>query len=158
MGERGPVAKTKSMENLTGNPGRRHHKKAKKTESKGLQCPEWLANDAKSFWEKIVPELQAKKALTDTDYLSLVSLCIAWSEVKRYHEYTASGKSPFYKAPGGQIIPHPAIGLLRQAQTRLDSIMKQFGLSPASRARIPVMLEADDPSEVKDSFQEFLDG
>lgn len=159
MGERGPIARTRPQDDLSGNP---NHCRLKTSipvsESGKVVCPDWLAEDAQLFWARIVPQLEARSMIDVTDYPSLVSLCITWSEVKRYHEFTSSGKASFYKAPGGQIIPHPAVSLLRQAQARLDSIMKQFGLSPASRARLPPFDQAIADSVDQDSDTEVRKG
>ena len=80
-------------------------------------CPSWLPKEAKTEWNRIVPELDKLGLLTAIDRAALAAYCQAWSDFREAVE----GDS------------------LRDRDTaakRLINAAAQFGLSPAARARV----------------------
>lgn len=78
--------------------------------------PARLSAAAKAVWRRIVPPLAERGVLTDLDVDALVLLCVLRAEFEKDPVAFTSAR----------------LGQLRQ-------LLADFGLSPATRARVPVL-------------------
>jgi len=161
MGRRGPPPKPTRLRILEGNPGRRPlNDREPKPRDATPVLPAWLSPDAKTEWRRIVPELRRLGLLTLVDRAALAAYCQAWAELQiatrllekegRIVEVDVFGKDGAVTGSKSQL--HPAVKLQRDAFGRVKQFLAEFGLTPASRAR----LNAPGPAKEADPFEEYL--
>lgn len=152
MGKRGPLKKSASATKLAGNPGKR--KKAPAAAAAAPiggtdACPDWLSEAAKKEWRRALPLL--KEPLEARDAAAFACYCQSLADVERATaEIDKHGLT--YKHPNGTTVPHPAVKMQAAAMARVKQFGSEFGLTPASRSRVP------DPQQEpeKDRLGEFL--
>ena len=130
MGLRGPLPKTRAERKLTGNSGHRPlpsvHDVAPTATPIELECPEWLTDDAKAYWAKIVPVLTADSTVTERDWSALVNLCEAWGEFQDAARVLKK-EGRYYETPNGARCVHPAMKVKSSAQKMVNHFMERFG-------------------------------
>lgn len=169
MGRRGPPPKPTALNELQGNPGKRakNDREPKPTAGRPTM-PSWLPKEAKAEWKRLVPELEKVGLLTVVDRTALAAYCLAHHElVDATRTLEAEGRIVSEaivgrkKKDGVQVDEvvghkkkqHPAVKLQRDAFTRVKQFLAEFGLTPASRAR----LKTDGgEEEAVDPFQELI--
>jgi P27 family predicted phage terminase small subunit len=151
MGRRGPPPKPTAQKKLEGNRGRRPlNAREPKPAAGAPTCPEWLPDDAKAEWRRVVPQLAKLKLLARIDLAALVCYCQAYADVQwATTEIEAMGR--MYVGPNGAICAHPAVRMLAESSKRLRLFAAEFGLTPAARTRVQVSEEPD-----QDPLDEFL--
>jgi P27 family predicted phage terminase small subunit len=116
--------------------------------------PEWLGSYGADEWSRLVSLLDKVKILSKTDLATLTALCNEWDEyvrssieaklVGRY--YKIFGKPTEAKNDDGDIEYidnvvsvqiHPLHTITQQHLKMYISLCNEFGLSPASRAKVP---------------------
>src|SRR5574343_91841 len=81
-------AKTRptKIKELEGNTGKRRLNNDPKFQ--GLsKCPAWLKKDAKTEWDRVVPELRRVGLLTMVDQAALAGYCESWAKWKEAETY-----------------------------------------------------------------------
>lgn len=162
MGRRGPSPTPSRLQELRGNPGKRAINRHEPKPAIGAVCPSWLSKLAKIEWKRIAPELERLGLLTMVDQTALASYCQAHAELieatKRLDKDGRIIDIPVYNKTGEEVgsiqKQHPAVKLQRDAFTRVKQFLAEFGLTPASRAR----LQVDNAEEKTDPFEAFLRG
>lgn len=112
----GPKPAPTALKKLAGNPGKRALGEEPRPEGGPPQCPEWMPEEGRRQWERVVPELDRLKLLTKVDGAVLEGFCAA------YAEFVATVKR-------GEAIK-PSL----MAQVRYFA--GELGLTPAARARL----------------------
>ena len=135
----------KIPENMTPNSHRRKKREHSTPKADGApKLPIWLDDDSKKWFSKIKRELGAIAKLNDSLALALLTDAIVdYIQIKqiiRTEGRTKSGRD------GGEI-KHPLSSELKDARATVFAILKEFGCTPVSRARIAVSIEND-----KDGF------
>lgn len=154
MGTRGPLKKKASANKLAGNPGKRlkSHADAPREAAKvetPLGCPGWLPLAAKAEWAITAPTL--KEPLRPEQVPAFAAYCLAFDDLRwAVEELESKGRT--YEGPNGAICEHPAAKVKKEAMQRIKMFAAEFGLTPASRARVP---EPPQQPE-KDALGEFL--
>lgn len=131
------------------------------------KCPDWLSEEAKRSWRRLVPELDRLGLLTIVDGNALAGYCQAWAEfriatetLEREGRTIMSGGGQTVFANGktvirlGQVITHPAVAQQRSALAHLRAFEALFGLDPSSRTRL---VTPDQGGDV-DEFEAFARG
>lgn len=99
-----------------------------------LRCPNWVSKDARKFWKEIVPHLEGIPGLlTKVDRHALGMLCDA---LGLYVKASKLLQKEGLVTPDGHA--HPAGVVQHRAWQRFVRLVKEFGLSPASRAGLTV--------------------
>ena len=157
MGRRGPAPTPTKLKILRGNPGKRKLNDREPQPATGEpSMPTWLPAEARAEWRRVVPELQAIGLLSVVDRAMLATYCLAWARMvsaAKILETTGDlVDEPIFNRSGKKIgsrtKPHAAVKLHRDASAQTRNFQAEFGLSPASRARIQVPKDAtekDDP-------------
>jgi len=104
-------------------------------------APEWLSDLAREAWQQIAPELAAARLLTPLDGAGLAVLCTLWGHiVSAERDVTARGLTLTTVTAAGKrrTVPNPSVAVLSGSAGLLRSFLVEFGLSPASRARLRV--------------------
>lgn len=96
-------------------------------------CPEWMPDDGKAEWKRVVGELSGLGLLTRLDRAALAVYCQAWSDF-----VLASTQSDSFTVRD-------------VAAKRMIAAAAQFGMSPAARARV----QASKPESKSDKSKFF---
>lgn len=136
MGLRGPVPIPTAINAIRGNPGKRSPRK----DEPGLPvsappCPEHLDAEARKNWERLAPLLMTMGVLTQVDGMALGELCSAYSTLAGAQNQL-NKVGILYKDDGGKIRPNPLLKVIAQQTAIVQSLMREFGLTPSSRTRI----------------------
>jgi len=154
MGRRGPIAKGAASEKLAGNPSKRKPRAKKGADSapsigSGSDAPAWLTPAARIEWHLVEPSL--KEPLRPEQLSSFACYCQSVADYQ-WSVATLEEEGRTVMPPNGIPMEHPAAKIKRDAMQRIRQFGVEFGLTPASRARVP------DPPEQpeKDRLGEFL--
>ena len=148
----GPAPKPSALRIIEGNRG---HQKLNKHEPKPRPItptrPEWLLEEAKHEWSRIVPELERMGLLTIVDRAALTAYCQAFARaVQAEAVLTAEGMT--FKTPNGYTQQRPEVSIAMKEWHAVRAFASEFGLTPAARTRIQVSKAAND-----DDMSEFFD-
>ncbi|TYP82061.1 phage terminase small subunit P27 family [Blastococcus xanthinilyticus] len=92
--------------------------------------PTWLDREAAAEWRRVVPGLQRLDLLKEEDRAILTAYCTTWSI---FVEATRTVKREGLTIEAKQgTLPHPAVGIARNAGRELRAFANLFGLSPAA--------------------------
>ena len=120
MAARGRKPKPTALKVLEGNPGKRPLNDHEPIPPKGeFKCPSWLLPEAKKEWKRLASSLEAMGVLTMADLTAFAGYCQAYARWKEAEEF---------------ITQHGSIA--QQNLKIMQSFCSDFGLTPATRARI----------------------
>lgn len=108
------------------------------------QCPKYLDARAKQEWKRLAPVLRRMKVLSEADGLALGNLCIAVSTLAKAQAHIAKS-GILYKSPSGFVMQSPVLPIVNAQIDIITRLCKEFGLSPAARARLSAMASDDGP-------------
>ncbi|MCZ2837150.1 phage terminase small subunit P27 family [Modestobacter sp. VKM Ac-2985] len=110
--------------------------------------PTWLSREAKAEWRRVVPGLQRLDLLKEEDRAVLSAYCETWST---FVEATRVVQREGLTIDAKQgTLPHPAVGIARNAGRELRAFANQFGLSPS--AELALGKVSDDGAEESNPF------
>lgn len=112
-----------------------------------LSAPEWLSDDARKEWDRVMPILSERKILTDADLGSLENYCIAIGQVREMERHLQAHGHVL--EIDGAMKRNPAVGIQSDAMTRSRLLAAEMGLTPVSRSR-PAMRDEDDDDTLVD--------
>lgn len=143
----GPPRKPSKLEELQGNPGHRKKNTGEpEPESAIPDCPPELKGDSRKEWDRISPLLLELGLLSKIDRSALSMYCQAWGQwLACQRRINSEG---LRKKVNGQIVPNPSHSIAIKLADQIRRWLAEFGLTPASRAKLHVNREADnDPLE-----------
>ena len=136
---RGPKPKPTALKLLHGNPGHRPLNADEPQPEKAIpDCPEHLDAPARLEWERLTPELFRLGLLTRIDAAALAAYCQAYSRWQEAEGVIASEGITAVNLKTGCVHVHPAVSIAKESMRLVREFMVEFGLSPASRARLKV--------------------
>ena len=100
-----------------------------------LECPPWLMPDAQTEWERLAPSLTAMGILTEHDIEAFAGYCQAYARWREAEEFL-SQHGTIFKTPSGYVQQVPQVSIAMQNLKIMQSFCSEFGLTPASRARL----------------------
>lgn len=109
-------------------------------------CPAWLDPDARTEWERIVPQLDSKRLTSPVDMALVACYCKAYSRWRKCESILDTEGMTFQSANGNPRA-HPVASIAKNLLTELRLLAAEFGLSPAARGRMkpqPLGTEMDD--------------
>ena len=126
----------------------RHRKQEPLPETQAPEPPHTLSEAAATHWDTLVAALIELDVVSAADGVALAEFAEAMAEVQELTaEITEKGRVvPGYRA--GSLIANPLCSLLNQARGRVLKWSREFGLTPAARARV-VSNETDAPKDEK---------
>lgn len=99
-------------------------------------CPSHLDQAARNEWRRVVPELVKLGVISRIDAATLAAYCQNYSrwvaaelELEKHGGLTYVGEK-------GMIRKHPAVGIAHDAMAAMKAFAAEYGLTPASRARV----------------------
>jgi len=138
MGKRGPIAKSNAQRRLEGNPSRRPMKEDSLQPAPGIPyCPDWLSPEAKEEWARVAPELGRLGLLTQLDMALLAGYCTSCA-LWRYAQEVLNTQGTTYVTVRGRLEVRPEVAIAKMAAEQMSSLAAEFGLTPASRARLGI--------------------
>ena len=128
---------------LKGNPGRRplNSREPQPPKPSG-RCPAWLTGYGKEAWTDFHKLLTDMSILTAADEFALALLCSAVEEFRHAREVTQKkGRTYVLLTKSGErmVRIRPEVGIAVGASARILKFMVEFGLTPASRAKVKVV-------------------
>ncbi|MBQ8708359.1 MAG: phage terminase small subunit P27 family [Succinivibrionaceae bacterium] len=157
MGLRGPVPKPQAIKDLEGNPGKR-----KKSQSnlkvlpntgrgKAPPPPKRLLPSAKKEYKRLAKWLWEKQIMETPDMEALAQTCQFYALMLAVEqEMLKDGESGAYEmqtASSGYMSANPKITVYQQYYDKWCRGLTQFGLTPASRARLLGNSDSQDADE-----------
>ena len=132
----GRKPKPTALKVLEGNPGKRPLNDHEPITPKGeLKCPSWLLPEDKKEWKRLASSLEAMGVLTMADLTAFAGYCQAYARWKEAEEFITQHGSIF-KTPSGYVQQVPQVSIAQQNLKIMQSFCSDFGLTPATRARI----------------------
>jgi len=101
-----------------------------------LSAPEWMAEAARKEWDRVMPDLAARRILTTADLGTLESYCICAGRVRDLETLIQAG-------PDADL----AMKLMRLQDKAMASARQhaaELGLTPVSRSRPAIRDDADE--------------
>ena len=116
-----------------------------------VKCPAWLMPEAKKEWKRLAPSLIAMGVLTEHDMEAFAGYCQAYARWREAEEFL-SQHGTIFKTPSGYVQQVPQVSIAMQNLKIMQSFCTEFGLTPASRARLYAnsgdSAASDDPSRI----------
>lgn len=101
-------------------------------------APDWLAEDARAEWDRVMPDLIDRKILTDADLGNLENYCICIGRVRQMEAKIQTEPDP-----------EMMLKLIRvqdKAMASARQLGAELGLTPVSRSRPAVREKEDEDS------------
>lgn len=121
--------------------------------------PSWLSDDGKGAFVELSNLLFDMSVLTEADTLSLTLLCDAYSEYKKAKEIINElGATMQVTSREGNTksVVRPEVQIANQSFVRVFQLLKEFGLTPSSRAKVNAIENASNTPDVK--IENFFNG
>lgn len=132
-------------------------------------APEWLPDEARAEWERVVPELARIELLKPVDRAALTAYCLAWqrlvdaqklisenqiveAEAVRNSEgdvvdvVTMNGHGLLGKNSQG-VVRAPWVAIIEAASKELRAWAAEFGFTPSAENKLAVKESGDDESD-----------
>jgi P27 family predicted phage terminase small subunit len=150
MGARGPKPKPAELQLLEGGRGHRpiNLDQAFRPEVGEPDMPRWLSKEGRKAWKRLAAELLHYNLLSKVDRESFAMLCQTVGRLELI-ELAIAGRMRMKESQGGVAIDalmdttpkglaqQSAIyTILNREQAKLNSLLAEFGMTPAQRARV----------------------
>jgi P27 family predicted phage terminase small subunit len=111
--------------------------------------PRHLDAQARKEWKRLVPILLSMRVLSEGDGVALGNLCMTYStliQAQRLMLKASTGKrSPLLmQTRSGYVQQSPLLSIINGQMAALTIMLREFGLTPASRTRVQTIGEAGD--------------
>jgi P27 family predicted phage terminase small subunit len=119
-------------------------------------CPDWLMDEAKIEWARVVPELsRVPGLLTVVDMQVLAGYCQSYARwMVREQKITVMGEvyQTTFTSPSGEtqtvLKANPLVMMARQDKEAMRRFAAELGFSPSARGRISIPPAIDGPDAV----------
>ena len=101
-----------------------------------IKAPDWLAEDARAEWGRVMPILTERRILTDADLGNLENYCICIGRVRQMEAAIQT-----------EAAPEMMLKLIRvqdKAMASARQMAAELGLTPVSRSRPAIRDDGDD--------------
>lgn len=154
MGQRGPKPKPPELQLLEGGRGHRpiNLDQAFRPEVGEPDMPKWLSKEGRKAWKRLAPELLHYNLLSKVDREAFAMLCQTVGRLEQLELAFAGriglrirdGQDPAEataaafvdSTPKGMAVQSALYQVLNREQAKLNSLLSEFGLTPAQRARV----------------------
>lgn len=153
MGRRGPAPKPTAIRRLEGNPSGRplpEDEPQPPALFDPLKPPGWLKGKGRTVWNTVLPILVNCRVMSEVDLLSFARYCDIFDEwfKLRAHIKKYGTTLPIADADGRivKVVEKPEFKQYRTLNRDILRMEQEFGLTPAARSRVRVLLEIVPPS------------
>ena len=126
---------------LAGNPGKKRLNTREPQPPTGApHRPDWLSEEARKVWKRLVPQLRAMRILTVVDADALAAYChtfVRWREAEDF--ITKHGSVYPIRDDQGRVKcmqQFPQVAIARNHLLAMRAYQQEFGLTPAARSRV----------------------
>lgn len=142
---------------MRGNPGKRALNKREPKPRRGVPpCPRFMSDRGAGAWKRIGGLLDSMGVLTHADQGALVLLCEAFADWFECVDVVRR-EGIVYETPtaAGSIVKraHPAVAMRNDAHRRIQSLLIEFGLTPAARSKVQ-RIDDDDADPLEELLRE----
>ena len=117
---------------------------------KNYKIPKDIESDAKDYMKNVLDELDKRGIIEDVDSAALTMLARNYSMfIKASKQLEKDGLT--IESDRGNLAPHPAIKIAKDAQTQAMKVMAEFGLTAKARTKLPKMEKEEDTP-----FEQFI--
>lgn len=128
--------KPTALKLLAGNPGKRPLNENEPELPAGIgEPPDWLDENAKSEWWRVVPDLENAGVTSRVEQTALACYCQAVSNLRHARLELDTLKSRYIIGIRGPQ-KHPACADERENMELIKKFAAEFGLTPSSRTKI----------------------
>jgi P27 family predicted phage terminase small subunit len=137
MGKRGPTPRVTHLRALEGCREDRLNREEPTPTAGAIVPPVELTVDAQAIWDRLAPDLIAKKVLTSWDVDEFANACRIQALLMQAL-LEAETLPLIANGSGNNLIMNPAIRIVTSLEASLRSIWSRFGLTPGDRAQLKV--------------------
>lgn len=137
VGKRGPSGTPTHLKILEGCREDRINRDAPLPGDTSVKPPSELPADAQAIWDRLAPDLIAKKVLTAWDVDAFASFCRSVAVYNRAATEVDSLPLTAKGAAGGVTV-QPSFRVMQAADAMMRSSGQRFGLTPGDRAALKV--------------------
>lgn len=145
-GRRGPAPTPTSLLKLSGSWRAKTRGNEPQPEPGAPPSPDWLDEDARAVWNELAPQLEQMGVLTQIDGRALARYCDVWVRWYKARDFLRQhGDTYPLKDESGKVKylqQFPQVAIANKLATQLTRLEQEFGMTPASRARIQVTPDA----------------
>lgn len=149
----GRAPKPTALKRLQGNPGgKRLNDNEPMPERGDVKPPRWLSVPARREWRRVAGVLYDAGLLTVADHDALALYCEA---MVTYRQAMARVRvdGEILESHTGSYYQHPALGVANRARAAMVPILREFGMTPASRSGLHVTQAPEEPTLAETLFQ-----
>jgi len=137
MGKRGPTPRPTHLRALEGVEESRLNRDEPIPGDSMIVPPVRLSKAAQAIWDRLAPDLIAKKVLTSWDVDEFANACRMQALLNR--ALNDAERKPLVTAGSNDnLIQNPSIRIVTSVEASLRSIWSRFGLTPGDRAQLKV--------------------
>jgi len=121
--------------------------------------PTWLSEDGQKAFSELSNLLHDMSVLTQADELALTLLCDAYSEYKKAKEIVnelGATMEVTSREGNSKSVIRPEVQIANQSFVRVFQLLKEFGLTPSSRAKVNAIENQGNTPDVK--IENFFNG
>lgn len=114
--------------------------------------PTWLSEDGQKAFVELSTLLHNMMVLTQADEMALTLLCDSYSEYKKAKDVVNElGTTMEVTSREGNVksIIRPEVQIANQSFVRVFQLLKEFGLTPSSRAKVNAIEKSSTTTDVK---------
>lgn len=112
--------------------------------SHNVAAPEWLAEGARTEWDRVMPILTERRILTDADLGGLENYCVCIGRVREMEAAIQADPEPDLMLK--------LIRVQDKAMASARQLAAELGLTPVSRSR-PAIREDDDRDDTQNPME-----
>jgi len=103
-------------------------------------APEWLPDEARAEWDRVVPELARLELTKPVDRAALTAYCLTWDRLVSAQRLVTEEGVLGENSQGR--VRHPAVAIVEAASKDLRAWAAEFGFTPSAESKLRVQ-EAD---------------
>ena len=119
-------------------------------------CPKHLSTAAQVEWRRMTRLLEPAGLLTSIDGDALAIYCATYARWVDAEKMLALDGSILITSNGYKV-PHPALAIVQQCTKQMNTMLQQFGMTPASRSRAQVASKGNESDKAKRFFKSGID-
>ena len=156
MGLRGPAPTPTALLELRGSKELYNRKAEPKPSAEKPVKPKWLTKDDAKVWRQVTDELARMGTLARSDGNAIgryCSLVVEWATARAF--VNKLGQSFIVRDSQGKVKEvrlYPQVAVIVKMNAALLALEREFGLTPASRARIQVNVPERKTDSIKEKF------
>lgn len=148
MGARGPAAAPAGLKLIKGrsegrDSGGRPVAEVPKFDRSAPDAPEWLSDEARAEWDRIVPGLETLNLLKPEDFAALVEHCETWATYLEAVKLVRENGVVLTNPDNGRQYKNPALSAAEAAGQQLRASCREFGLTPSSEQNLGAPMGGD---------------